>query len=125
MTASQPPTGFELNSRKSPLTDPWEPIYTRESEDAVELGLVVAEPHTNSRGLLHGGLIAALSDKVMGTTCGQAVRRKGLPATGLVTLSLSVDYMGQAKIGDWLAFEADFSRAGRTLCFAGVQVTAN
>jgi acyl-coenzyme A thioesterase PaaI-like protein len=103
MMASQPPAGFELNSRKSPLTDPWEPLYVREGEDKGELGLVVAEPHTNSRGQLHGGLIAALSDKVMGTTCGQAVRRKGLPAAGLVTVSLAVDYMGQAKIGDWLA----------------------
>jgi len=120
-----PPEGFEAHTRKSPLTDPWEPLYARRGEAKVVLGLVVGEPHTNSRGLLHGGLIAALADNAMGLSCGQAMVRAGLPSTGLVTVSLGVDYLGKARIGDWLAFDTEFVRTGRTLCFAGAQVTAN
>jgi acyl-coenzyme A thioesterase PaaI-like protein len=48
--------------RKSPLTDPWEPLYSKRTENAVIVGLRVAEPHTNSRGVAHGGLIATLAD---------------------------------------------------------------
>ena len=122
---AQAPAGFEPHTRKSPLTDPWEPLYSMKTSDRVVLGLTVDQPHTNSRGMLHGGLIAALADNAMGLSCGQVLRRDGLEATGLVTVSLAVDYMGKAGIGDWLAFETDFVRTGRSLCFAGAAVTAN
>ncbi len=119
------PEDFEPHTRKSPLTNPWEPLYARKSEGKVELGLVVAEPHTNSRGLLHGGLIAAMADNAMGLSCGQALVRDGVASSGLVTVSLGVDYLGRAQTGDWLVFDTHFVRTGRTLCFAGAQVTAN
>jgi uncharacterized protein (TIGR00369 family) len=122
---AQPPAGFEPHTRKSPLTDPWEPLFARRTDDRVVLGLRVAAPHTNSRGMLHGGLIAALADNAMGLSCGQVLTGEGAAASGLVTVSLAVDYMGKAGIGDWLAFDTDFVRTGRTLCFAGAAVTAN
>ena len=118
------PDGFEPHLRKSPLTAPWEPLYARKSEDRVVLGLTVAAPHTNSRGLLHGGLIAALADNAMGLSCTAVLAQDGVASSGLVTVSLAVDYMGRAGIGDWLEFDTDFVRAGRTLCFAGASVTA-
>jgi len=118
------PEGFQPHDRKSPLTNPWEPLFSRRTDDRVVLGLVVAEPHTNSRGLLHGGLIAAMADNAMGLSCGQVLTRDGVRTDGLVTVSLGVDYMGRAEIGDWLEFDTDFVRAGRTLCFAGAVVTA-
>jgi uncharacterized protein (TIGR00369 family) len=123
MTQS-PPAGFEPHTRKSPLTAPWEPLYARKSEDRVVLGLTVATPHTNSRGLLHGGLIAALADNAMGLSCSAVLAQGGGASNGLVTVSLAVDYMGKAEIGDWLEFDTDFVRAGRTLCFAGARVIA-
>ena len=64
------PPGFGPNQRRSPLTDPWEPLYWKQTADAVIFGLRLAEPHTNARGLIHGGLIAALADKAMGHSCG-------------------------------------------------------
>ena len=122
--SDDPPPGFERHARRSPLTDPWEPLFARCLDDRTILGLTVAAPHTNSRGFLHGGLIAALADNAMGLSCGVAVRRAGLAADGLVTVSLSLDYLGRARVGDWLVFDTDFIRAGRTLCFAGATVTA-
>jgi acyl-coenzyme A thioesterase PaaI-like protein len=67
MTVTDIPQGFERQTRHSPLTDPWEPIYTKQTPDAIILGLWLATPHTNARGFVHGGLIAALTDKAMGT----------------------------------------------------------
>jgi uncharacterized protein (TIGR00369 family) len=119
------PEGFKPHDRKSPLTDPWEPLFARKIDDRIVLALTVGAPHTNSRGFLHGGLIAALADNAMGLSCGQVMRQGGLNPDWLVTVSLAVDYMGKAALGDWLEFDTDFVRAGRTLCFAGAAITAN
>ena len=56
------PAGFERHFRQSPLTEPWEPLYSRRTDKAVIIGLRLTKPHTNGRGLIHGGLIATLAD---------------------------------------------------------------
>lgn len=120
-----PPDGFTPHTRRSPLTDPWEPLYARVIEDRVLIGLVVREPHANSRGMLHGGLIAALVDNAMGLSCGQALTVQAIAVSGLVTVSLNVDYLGMAKPGQWLVFDTHFVKLGKTLCFAEAGVTAD
>src|ERR1700732_548249 len=90
------PDGFEPHFRKSPLTDPWEPLYSKRTDKAVIIGLRLARPHTNSRGLIHGGLIAALADNAMGLSCG--VRLEG-GGSRLVTVSLAIDFIGTAQVG--------------------------
>jgi uncharacterized protein (TIGR00369 family) len=107
------PAGFEPLARKSPLTEPWQPIYSRTTDKAVILGLRLATPHTNSRGLIHGGLIAALTDAAMGYSCAHRMGDK----FSLVTVGLSVDFIGSAKIGEWLTIESDVVKTGSTICF--------
>jgi uncharacterized protein (TIGR00369 family) len=123
MTADNPdiPEGFERQSRRSPLTDPWEPIYSRQTPDAIILGLRLATPHTNARGFVHGGLIAALTDKAMGHSCGHKMRG----AYSLVTVSMSIDFISSAQIGQWLTVETDVIKTGSTLCFAQCFVEAD
>ncbi|MGJ4940166.1 PaaI family thioesterase [Bradyrhizobium sp. HKCCYLS1011] len=115
------PPGFEPHFRKSPFTDPWEPLYAKKTEKAVIIGLRLATPHTNARGLIHGGLIAALADNAMGYSCAQALGWE----VSLVTINLSVDYVGNAKIGQWLAVESDVIKTGSTICFAQSLVEAD
>ena len=105
MMMSEIPEGFEPHFLKSPFTDPWEPLYSRRTEKAVIMGLRLAKPHTNARGLIHGGLIASLADNAMGYSCVQAMGRN----VSLVTISLTVDFTGSAEIGQWLAVESDVS----------------
>ncbi|MDP3738323.1 MAG: PaaI family thioesterase [Hyphomonadaceae bacterium] len=120
------PHGFEPHFRKSPLTDPWEPIYSQRLPDRVIIGLHTREPHCNSRGLLHGGLIAALADNAMGLSCVQVLIGQGRkPEGGLVTVSMSTDFIGTAKLGQWLAVDTQYVKTGRTLCFAQAFVTAD
>jgi uncharacterized protein (TIGR00369 family) len=122
MTASDIPEGFERHFRQSPLTDPWEPLYSKRTDKAVVIGLRLARPHTNSRGLIHGGLIAALADNAMGLSCG--VRLEG-GGSRLVTVSLAVDFIGTAQVGQWLTVETDVIKAGGTLCFAQSLIKAD
>jgi uncharacterized protein (TIGR00369 family) len=121
MNATDIPEGFEPHFRKSPLTDPWEPLYSRRTDKAVIIGLRLAKPHTNARGLIHGGLIAALADNAMGHSCGQHMGG----TSSLVTISLSVDFVGSATIGQWLAVESDVIRTGSTICFAQSLIKAD
>ncbi|MBB5054019.1 uncharacterized protein (TIGR00369 family) [Afipia massiliensis] len=115
------PEGFEPHIRPSPITAPWEPIYYKRTQDAVLLGVRLAEPHTNSRGFAHGGFITALADNAMGLSCG--MKRDG--KTRLLTASLSIDFISSAKIGQWVSIETDVIKVGRKLCFAQCIVTAD
>jgi uncharacterized protein (TIGR00369 family) len=115
------PDGFVRHDRPSPLTEPWEPIWSKRTERAVILGLRLALPHTNSRGLAHGGLISSLADNAMGASCGHVIGG----GTRLATASLTVDFVGSARIGQWLHVEPDVIKTGRTLCFAQCLVTAD
>ena len=121
MIATDIPEGFEPHFRKSPLTDPWEPLYSKRTDKAVVMGLRLARSHTNSRGLIHGGLIASLADIAMGHSCG--VKLGG--GARLVTVGLAVDFTGTAQIGQWLSVESQVIKTGGTLCFVQSLVTAD
>ena len=115
------PEGFEPHFRKSPFTEPWEPLYSKKTEKAVIIGLRLAKPHTNSRGLIHGGLITSLADNAMGYSCALVMGW----TTSLVTISLAVDYVGTAEIGQWLAVESEVIKTGSTICFAQSLIKAD
>ena len=121
MNATTVPPGFEPHFRKSPFTDPWEPLYSMRTDKAVVIGLRLAKPHTNARGLIHGGLIAALADNAMGYSCAQVTGG----VSSLVTVGLAVDFTGSAQVGQWLSVEPEVIRTGSTLCFAQSLVRAD
>lgn len=120
------PLGFVPHTRSSPVTRPWEPIYALETDDRLILGIEVAEAHTNARGLVHGGLIAALADNAMGLSLGRHLVTLGRSVErGAVTTSLSLDYLGRAEIGMWLTFETGFIHAGRRTAVTEALVRAD
>jgi uncharacterized protein (TIGR00369 family) len=121
MTGTGVPAGFQRHFRQSPLTDPWEPIYSKQTDAGVMIGLRLAAPHTNSRGLAHGGLITSLADNAMGLSCALKLD----DGARLVTVSLAIDFIGPAKIGQWLQVETYVIKTGSTICFAQCFVTAD
>jgi uncharacterized protein (TIGR00369 family) len=114
------PEGFVRHFRRSPLTEPWEPLYSRRTPDeAVQIGLTAGPAHCNSRGFVHGGLIATLADNAMGLSC--AGRARG----SLVTVNLAIDYLASGRIGQWIQVEPQVIRSGSSLCFVQALVTAD
>jgi uncharacterized protein (TIGR00369 family) len=120
-TQIAPPAGFSRHFRQSPLTDPWEPLYSRKDEGLVTIGFRAGAAHANSRGFVHGGMISALADNAMGLSCGQSL--EGGPS--LVTVSLAVDFLGSATLGQWVEVRPRLNRLGSTLCFAEAEVIAD
>jgi acyl-coenzyme A thioesterase PaaI-like protein len=123
------PDGFERHFRTSRVTEPWEPIYSREDPDAIVLGLHLAEAHCNSRGFAHGGVIATLSDNAMGLSLVHLVRKSlGVEAAlikGALTVNLAVDYVTVAEPGQWLQIGSRVIRFGRSLGFVEALVTTD
>ena len=42
-----------------------------------------------------------------------------------MTVSMATDFIGAAKLGQWVAFDTSYVRTGRTLCFAQAFITAD
>src|SRR3954451_11680095 len=80
------PAGFWPHWPKSGLTDPWEPLYSRRTAEAVFIGFRAGLAHSNSRGFVHGGLISALADNAMGLSCGHALGNVRLVTVNLTRL---------------------------------------
>jgi acyl-coenzyme A thioesterase PaaI-like protein len=119
----QPPPveGFVRRYRRSPLTDPWEPIYTREHWERIDIGLWLREAHCNAREFAHGGLISTIADNGMGHSCMTMLG----PDTAVVTVNLSVEFLGVANVGCWLEIESEVVKTGRSLCFTACRVSAD
>jgi uncharacterized protein (TIGR00369 family) len=117
------PPGYQAHTRKSPLTEPWEPIHARWRDDAVDLAVQVRLAHCNGRGFAHGGLIAALADNAMGYSAARVAQaHHDVPPSGAVTVSLALDYVGSARQGEWLEIHPTVLRAGRSLAFVECRV---
>ncbi|MEI7445101.1 MAG: PaaI family thioesterase [Burkholderiales bacterium] len=122
MPTPTPPDGWSKHDRTSPLTAPWEPIWARRGERALALAVEVREPHCNSRGLAHGGLICALADNAMGLSVIAAARADGIDAKGALTVSLNLDFVDAARPGELLEIHPEVIRVGRTLGFVECRV---
>ena len=117
MSGTVPP-GFGPILRTSPLLDALGSFYSKGEGAALEVGLLVTERHTNSRGTIHGGVLATLADVGMGYLMAFGAD----PPRRLTTASLNIDYTGTAKVGDWIAVEMDPPRVGRQLAFANAKL---
>lgn len=73
--------------------------------------------HTNSIGLIQGGLVSSLAD----TSMGIAVRSLGVNGA---TVDLSVGFTGSARLGDVLRAEGRVVKAGKEIIFTETKVTA-
>jgi uncharacterized protein (TIGR00369 family) len=105
-----PPPGFALIDGGAGFGEFFGPVYHH--AERRRLGFRVAMRHINLFGLCHGGAIATFADYQIAP-----LRRAGI-VTGpfAPTLSLNVDYLGPARIGEWVELEATLSRAtGRYL----------
>ena len=68
--------------------------------------------------MVHGGLLATLADLALGYT----IAYLSDPPRSAVTASLTIDFAGSAKVGDWLEVRTDVQKSGGRLTFANCYV---
>ena len=108
------PDGFEPLFRSSPFLDLLGPLYNKKAGNGLIVAVRAEEKHCNARGIVHGGLLSSLADIALGYN---AAFSKEQPVP-MVTASLSIDYAGAAKLGDWIEIETDVQKVGARMAFA-------
>ncbi|MCP4318873.1 MAG: PaaI family thioesterase [Hyphomicrobiales bacterium] len=108
------PAGFKVLSRGSPYIDMVGPLYHTLSDEGLLIGFLAEEKHCNSRGIVHGGLLSTVADIALGYSAG------GFPDVNrpMVTTSITIDFAGSAREGDWVLFKTDVQKVGRMAAFA-------
>ncbi len=114
------PEGFEPLGRLSPVIEMIGPVYKRGHGAGLALGLRAERKHCNTRGTVHGGILATLADIALGYSLAFSTE----PPTAAVTASLSLDFAGAANAGDWLEATVDFQKLGKRLAFANCYISA-
>jgi uncharacterized protein (TIGR00369 family) len=91
------------------------PIYRKQIGTRSIAGFRVEERHCNPSGICHGGWLSTFADVQLVRQIGLALNMGG---SGLRTVSLTVDFLSSAKLGEWVEGSAELIRATRSLAFA-------
>lgn len=115
------PEGFEPIFRSSPYLELLGPLYNQKVNNGLIIGLKAEEKHCNARGIVHGGVLSSLADISLGYNAAFS-GKEPLP---MVTASLTIDYAGSAKLGDWIEIKTDIQKIGRSMAFANCYFIVN
>jgi uncharacterized protein (TIGR00369 family) len=109
------PEGFSrLDLSSSLFLETSGPFYARRAEGEVTIGMRVERRHCNSMGTMHGGMILAFTD--VSLTVGSNILAK--TKRFLPTLSVTCDFIGPAKAGDWVQVPVKVLRVTRSYVFS-------
>lgn len=113
--------GAPAGWRRLDLNDPFQarigPIFVAdpfvgEEDEPARFGIRIEQHHCSFAGTCHGGLLATVLDIALGR--GVAVEREGAHAP---TVTLTIDYMRAAQLGDWLETRTRILRRTRSMAF--------
>ena len=87
-------------------------VYTRTAEGCEELGILTLPVHRNLSGNVHGGILMALFDRAMGR------HARGLhPGERFATGTMTVDFLRQVRVGDFIRIRPIAVKDGRRAVF--------
>jgi len=105
--------GWKQRHGQGPFTQLVGPIWVkRESETASAYGLLAEERHTNSRGVVHGGMLMTFADHMLGWLVWDLVDRRPC-----ATVSLNSQFTAAVRPGDWVEMRGHVVRQTRSLIF--------
>ncbi len=95
------PPGFQPIAQISGFAEVNGPWFEKVEGDRLIRGFRPGPQHANSHGIVHGGMLAAFLDSVMGSTVFHVLGRR------CVTVRLTIDYLMPGRVGHWLQGEAE------------------
>lgn len=99
-----------------PFAEVLGPVQRRRVDGQFVYGLRVTQRHTNSTGIMHGGVVTAFLDEVIGEIVNDLGQRKH------VTVQFSTTFLSMAKVGDFLECDCQIVRATRSMTFIQAQL---
>jgi len=111
------PSGFERADFTPGFLDHGGPYYLGPAVEGVRVvGLIICPHHINYQDAAHGGVISTFADVALSHAVYDAERPRLAPST----VTLTVNYLGGAKLGDWLEARVTIDRlGGRTAYTSG------
>lgn len=94
------------------------PVWERPGPDGPELAFQATEKHENLRGVVQGGMLMTLADRMLG-----AIGRAHNENRPQATVHLDVDFLAPVRIGDVVTGRGRIRRNSRTLMFIGGVLT--
>ena len=126
------PEHFAPLNSVSPFNNLVGPYYAALLNESLIIGMVLEEKHCNTSGRLHGAMVCAIFDTVLGHNVGLTIAKEagedlskyaaGVQGASVVTVSLTTEYMGTANKGDWIESTAQVQRAGRSLAYVNAEL---
>lgn len=112
-----PPTGFKPAQFSPGFLDHGGPYFLKARDGAPQLvGLRIEPHHINYQDAAHGGVISTFADVALSHAVYDAERPRLAPST----ITLGVNYLHAAKLGDWLEADVRIDRlGGRTAYTSG------
>jgi len=115
-----PPEGFVASGSRGPFSSHNGPYFHRaQPGELTEQAFYALPAHANGLGLVHGGMLTAFLDGLMGAAVYRSARQTA------VTIHLSVDFLHMARVGEWVMGEARVTRATRDVAFVEARAHAN
>lgn len=108
------PAGFESIPHLGHYLTLLGPFYWKKTDSTLIVGVRIDERHTNTRGIVHGGMLATLADSALGIV----LYNSRTPPQPIVTVSLTTDFIESALPGDWVEGHVDILRVGSRLAYA-------
>ena len=113
MIEPAPPPGFAPAGFSPGFLDRGGPYWLRASEAGTIVGLRIDDGHLNYQDVAHGGVLTTPADVAL-SWC---VYSSETPPLAVATATLTVNFLGAARLGEWLEAEARIDRIGRQLAY--------
>ncbi|MCE9523459.1 MAG: PaaI family thioesterase [Alphaproteobacteria bacterium] len=115
MTTMTAPAGYKPVLNESGFNKYVGPVW--QAPDGSDFLFDIREEHLNGGGALHGGMMMALADIVMGRTV-----RDALDGAKALTISLNCDFIGPSKLGERIRGTATITRKTRSIVFINCEL---
>lgn len=107
------PVGFG-----TPFLDMSGPYFVPSEPGTRGLAIRITPDHVNYVSVAHGGVLATFADVALSYQL-YLLEEKGLPIT---TVSMAVNYLASAKLGDWLTSEVRIDRLGAKIAYTSGRI---
>lgn len=115
MTTTPVPAGYTAVFGDAGFNKYVGPVW--QAPDGADFLFDIRADHLNGGGALHGGMMMALADIVMGRTV-----RDALEDQKALTISLNCDFIGPSKLGERVRGTAAITRKTRSIVFIGCEL---
>lgn len=122
MSIDNIPDGFVVAPIGGDFTSYNGPIYARWQDEHLQLGFRVSKHQTNPGQACHGGMLSLFADILLSSA---AQYQADIPRQFLPTISLQMDFMASAPLGQWVQGQADILKVTKNMVFSQGLITSN